>query len=29
MNGRYAKPVVFRALQRNIGKFLQRRERVS
>ena len=29
MNGHYAKPVVFRALQRNIGKFLQRRERVS
>lgn len=27
MNGHYAKPVDFQALQRNIGKFLQRRER--
>lgn len=26
MNGHYAKPVDFQALQRNIGKFLQRRE---
>lgn len=29
MNGHYAKPVDFQALQRNIGKFLQRRERRS
>ncbi len=27
MNGHYAKPVDFQALQRNIGKFLQRREK--
>ncbi len=29
MNDHYAKPVDFQALQRNIGKFLQRRERRS
>ena len=29
MNGHYAKPVDFQALQRNIGEFLQKRERVN